>query len=206
MVEEQKSERRYLIKESDIEVLQTRAKITHVEANNPNIFEEFKRQMLLDLAQHLMKGVEFEMRRMHEGIELTVKIHTLKRYVPMKHVFVFGSNSGGKHGKGAAYAALMHYGALYGQGEGLQGNSYAIPTKDADLKTRSLADIQLSVNRFLHFAEDHFDNYTFYVTPIGCGLAGYKYSQIAPFFRDAPSNVILPAEFGGFAWTMPKPL
>jgi len=112
----------------------------------------------------------------------------------VSEIFVFGSNIAGRHGKGAALYARQHYGAVYGQGEGLQGKSYAIPTKNAGLITRSLYAIQQSVGDFLTFARGRPD-LTFHLTPIGCGLAGYRPEQIAPMFRDAPSNVIIPDEF-----------
>lgn len=109
-------------------------------------------------------------------------------------VFVFGSNKAGRHGKGAAKYAYEEKGAIYGQGEGLQGQSYAIPTKDKDLRRLSIGDIRLSVNRFLAFAASRPD-LIFEVTPIGCGLAGFKPSQIGPLFNPCPSNVRLPDAF-----------
>ncbi|HEY3813676.1 MAG TPA: hypothetical protein VGL66_10650 [Caulobacteraceae bacterium] len=109
-------------------------------------------------------------------------------------IFVFGSNLAGRHGKGAAQFALKHRGAVYGQGEGLQGCSYGIPTKDARIKTLPLEDIAVHVERFLAFARTHPD-FHFQVTPIGCGLAGYSPDQIAPMFASAPDNCALPPEF-----------
>lgn len=109
-------------------------------------------------------------------------------------VFVFGSNLAGRHGKGAALWARQHRGAIYGQGEGLQGNSYAIPTKDARLATLSLSAIRWYVGHFLMYAQRRQD-LDFQLTPIGCGLAGYTPADIAPMFASAPGNVILPPEF-----------
>ena len=109
-------------------------------------------------------------------------------------VFVFGSNLAGRHGKGAALWARIHRGAVYGQGEGRQGNSYAIPTKDERIRTLPLERVAKGVARFLSYARAHPDE-QFQVTPIGCGLAGFKPAQIAPLFSDAPSNSILPDEF-----------
>ncbi|MFG1413407.1 hypothetical protein V5G24_20055 [Xanthobacter sp. VTT E-85241] len=109
-------------------------------------------------------------------------------------IFVFGSNLAGRHGAGAALWARQNRGAVYGQGEGLQGHSYGIPTKDGALKTRSLSAIDRSVRTFLEFARRRPD-LTFQVTPIGCGLAGYRHEDIAPMFRDAPENCTLPDEF-----------
>lgn len=105
-------------------------------------------------------------------------------------VFVFGSNLAGRHGMGAALTAVKRYGAKYGVGEGLQGNSYAIPTKDMNVVTLPLEDIQAAVERFLFFACCN-PNMTFNVTKIGCGLAGYSDQNIAPMFKDAPSNCFL---------------
>jgi len=112
----------------------------------------------------------------------------------MTEIFVFGSNLAGRHGKGAARAARTYYGAIYGQGEGLQGLSYAIPTKDADLRTLGLNKIGEAVQRFLEFARMRPD-LTFMVTPIGTGLAGYRPDEIAPLFVDVPANVMLPPVF-----------
>lgn len=96
-------------------------------------------------------------------------------------IFVFGSNLAGRHGKGAALYALKHKGAKHGQGEGLQGQSYALPTKDAKIRTRSLAAIERSVEVFVKHAAEHLDN-IYLVTPVGCGLAGYRKKDIAPLF------------------------
>lgn len=109
-------------------------------------------------------------------------------------VFVFGSNLAGRHGKGAALWARQHRGAIYGQGIGMQGNSYAIPTKTASLRSLPLNLIKWHVDEFRCFARMNAER-TFEVTPIGCGLAGYKPEDIAPMFVDMPSNVQLPREF-----------
>jgi len=95
-------------------------------------------------------------------------------------------------GKGAALHARLYHGAVYGQGIGLHGNSYAIPTKDEKLRTLPLADIEGYASEFVRFAKTHPD-LTFTLTPIGCGLAGYSPAQIAWMFDDAPPNVLLPA-------------
>lgn len=106
-------------------------------------------------------------------------------------VFVFGSNEAGRHGAGAALAARKHHGAVYGVGRGRTGNAYAIPTKDARLRVRPLADIRRDVDAFLAYAAGRPD-LRFQVTPIGCGLAGYRPDQIAPMFEGAPNNCDLP--------------
>jgi hypothetical protein len=112
----------------------------------------------------------------------------------MTDIFVFGSNLAGRHGAGAAKFALENHGAIYGQGIGLQGQSYGIPTKDENIQTLPLHRIQEYVQDFLSFASSRPDLY-FNVTAVGCGLAGYKPDQIAPFFLKYPTNVKLPMEF-----------
>jgi hypothetical protein len=109
-------------------------------------------------------------------------------------VFVFGSNLAGRHGKGAALWARQHRGAIYGQGFGRQGNSYAIPTKGKRIETLPLHVIREYVESFLWEAH-HRPGEQYQLTPIGCGLAGYTPEQIAPMFKDAPPNVLLPDEF-----------
>ena len=96
-------------------------------------------------------------------------------------IFVFGSNLAGAHGAGAALEAKIRYGAKTGQGVGLQGWSYAIPTKDRNIKTLPLADISLHVSNFTRYAYLR-DELQFFITPIGTGLAGYSHEQIAPLF------------------------
>lgn len=111
-------------------------------------------------------------------------------------VFVFGSNQGGKHGKGAAKQALT-WGAVYGVAEGLQGKTYAIPTKDKSIRrTLSIDEIKPYVDRFIDFAQEY-PEITFLVTEIGCGLAGLKPKQVAPLFEKAKyiRNIHLPERF-----------
>ncbi|NTJ22193.1 A1S_2505 family phage non-structural protein [Rhizobium rhizogenes] len=105
----------------------------------------------------------------------------------MTDIFVFGSNLAGIHGAGAARFAVLHHGAIYGQGIGLQGNSYGIPTKNERIETLPLAVVERHVETFKDFARTRPD-LTFYVTPIGCGLAGYKRPQIRPMFDGMPPN------------------
>lgn len=107
-------------------------------------------------------------------------------------VFVFGSNLAGRHGAGAALYAAKAYGAKYGQGEGRQGRSYAIPTKDAQLRTLALPEIEAAVRRFAQHAADHHDE-AFILTPIGCGLAGQSPQDIWAILHRVklPTNVAL---------------
>jgi hypothetical protein len=109
-------------------------------------------------------------------------------------VYVFGSNLEGRHGKGSALIALKHHGAIYGQGEGRQGNSYGIATKKTPYIIRSLDDINKSVQVFIQHAIDNPED-IFDLVRIGCMNAGYKDHQIAPMFINVPSNVVLPDEW-----------
>ena len=106
-------------------------------------------------------------------------------------VFVFGSNLAGMHGGGAAYAAFKKFGAIWGRGVGLQGQSYAIPTMQGGVET-----IKPYVDDFIDFARSHPDLF-FYVTRIGCGIAGFADAEIAPLFAAARAipNICLPESF-----------
>ena len=110
-------------------------------------------------------------------------------------IFVFGSNLAGRHGAGAACTAWLFWGARYGAPEGRQGMSYAIPTKDQDLRPLGLPDIQISVKTFLDYATRHLE-LRFLVTKIGCGLAGNDEADIRPMFKSAPGNCVLPEGWG----------
>lgn len=92
-------------------------------------------------------------------------------------VFVFGSNLAGRHGKGAALEAARHWGAEYGVGEGRTGNAYAVPTKDANLRTLPLPEVSLAYSRFRQYAAKNPET-QFLLTPFGTGLAGYTVQQI----------------------------
>ena len=109
-------------------------------------------------------------------------------------IFVFGSNLAGVHGAGAARKA-MEWGAVWGQGVGLQGQTYAIPTMQGGIDT-----IKPYVDEFLAFAKSH-PELKFLVTEIGCGIAGFTVEEIAPLFKAALSeeygNVFLPERFYG---------
>lgn len=106
-------------------------------------------------------------------------------------IFVFGSNLQGAHGGGAARAAYNHFGAIWGQGVGLQGQSYAIPTMQGPVST-----IKPYVDEFIDFARRH-PEYEFLVTRIGCGIAGFRDADMAPLFKEALEidNVRLPQSF-----------
>lgn len=113
-------------------------------------------------------------------------------------IFVFGSNLAGMHGGGAARAARLYFGAIMGQGVGLQGQSYAIPTMQGGTET-----IQPYVDEFIDFAKAH-PKLTFLVTPIGCGIAGFSPEDIAPLFRNAVDveNIHLPRSFWKYLETL----
>ena len=108
--------------------------------------------------------------------------------LPEGHYFVFGSNEAGRHGKGGALCARKYFGAIYGQGHGEQGRSYAVATKDKSLRSLPLDAIAENVRLFLQHAKNH-PHKIFAVSRVGCGLAGYKDEQIAPMFKGHPSNV-----------------
>lgn len=106
-------------------------------------------------------------------------------------IFVFGSNLAGMHGGGAARVAYNKFGAIWGQGVGLQGQSYGIPTMHG-----GVVRIQPYVDEFIIFAEEHPEMH-FLVTRVGCGIAGFKDEEIAPLFKRAMAleNVSLPESF-----------
>ena len=103
-------------------------------------------------------------------------------------VFVFGSNLEGMHGGGAALIAYRKFGAIWGQGVGLQGQSYGIPTMQGGVET-----IRPYVDEFIAFAKQH-PELTFLVTRIGCGIAGFRNEEISPLFEAAHDveNIVLP--------------
>jgi hypothetical protein len=116
--------------------------------------------------------------------------------LPTNHlaIWVFGSNMAGVHGAGAAKVAEDLFGAVRGRGEGVTGEAYAIPTKDDSIRTRPLHHVKASVDMFIAYARSNL-HHTFFVTRIGCGLAGYKDEQIAPMFKGAPGNCDFPEEW-----------
>lgn len=106
-------------------------------------------------------------------------------------IFVFGSNRAGVHGAGAAKIATNVYGAKFRVGEGLAGSSYALPTKDVNIKTLNLTEIRYHIERFVDFTKSH-PEMRFFITSIGCGLAGYQPSQVGGFFSDCDENCNFP--------------
>ena len=106
-------------------------------------------------------------------------------------IFVFGSNLAGAHGGGAAWLAYRRFGAVWGEGVGLHGRTYAIPTMQGGVDT-----VKPYVDDFILFSKEH-KELTFLVTRIGCGIAGFRNEEIAPLFKDAicVENIIPPKEF-----------
>ncbi|MGN8026504.1 A1S_2505 family phage non-structural protein [Microbacterium sp. 22242] len=103
-------------------------------------------------------------------------------------VFVFGSNAEGNHGGGAALTAHRRFGAVWGEGHGHHGQTYAIDTMSG------LTTLASEAGDFLRYAEAH-PELRFLLTPVGCGIAGYTPQQVAPLFRGAPGNVTMPESF-----------
>ncbi len=129
--------------------------------------------------------------RTYAGIERPAFTPEMITELRPDEVFVFGSNLAGMHGGGAARAAFQYFGAVMGCGVGLRGQSYAIPTMQGGVET-----IAPYVDQFIAFAKEHPDLF-FYVTRIGCGIAGFKDRDMAPLFKQAVSleNVVLPESF-----------
>jgi hypothetical protein len=116
----------------------------------------------------------------------------------MEDVFVFGSNEAGRHGKGAAKFAVEHYGAKYGIGEGMEGMSYALPTKDANLNPVTMERLEHAICTFIDFADGN-SKYRFLLTPIGTGLAGFSKRDVWALLQKygLPDNVVLTSSWVG---------
>ena len=129
--------------------------------------------------------------RTYNGIERPDFTPDMISELKADEVFVFGSNLEGMHGGGAAFAAWKKFGAVMGCGVGLRGQSYAIPTMQGGVET-----IKPYVDDFIAFASQHPELF-FYVTRIGCGIAGFRDKEIAPLFSEAVglANVCLPESF-----------
>lgn len=140
----------------------------------------------------------FDHDKMLKNALTKLKEELMKRITPEfirdlkpNEIFVFGSNLQGAHGGGAARLAYERFGAIMGQGVGLQGQSYGIPTMQGGVET-----IKPYVDEFIAFAKQH-PEMTFLVTKIGCGIAGFRIDEIAPLFAGAidVENVYLPQDF-----------
>jgi hypothetical protein len=108
-----------------------------------------------------------------------------------KPIFVFGSTLTGRHNRGEALRAFRDHGAVHGEHFGLFGNSFAIPTSTEDMAILPLREIKKYIDAFIKFAEDT-PNVRFSVPRLACHNNEYTDEQIAPLFRHAPANCILP--------------
>lgn len=106
-------------------------------------------------------------------------------------IFVFGSNLLGIHGGGAAWYAKNKLGAVMGVAEGLTGDTYALPTCYRPGEPVTLEELRVYVDNFLNFASDN-DDLQFFVSAVGCGIAGFNEDDVAPLFKNAPVNCDLP--------------
>jgi hypothetical protein len=114
-----------------------------------------------------------------------------------KQIFVFGSNTAGVHGAGAALQARKQFGAVLGVGEGMTGQTYAFPTLTANLKQVTFGDLIKSRERFYAVARENPD-LSFLLTKVGCGLAGFPEALMRGIFLDdaeRPCNVVLPEDW-----------
>lgn len=124
--------------------------------------------------------------------------------LPEDTVFVFGSNMAGTHQGGAAKTAHLHFGATKGVGRGWAGQSFAIPTMNEHLQQMPLSQIQHYIDDFKIYTKNH-PKMKYFITSVGCGVAGYKVEEIAPMFKGISRNVIFPASFRPFVEkTLPK--
>ena len=111
-------------------------------------------------------------------------------------IFVFGSNKAGNHAGGAAKVAVEKFGAIIGQGEGLQGQSYAFPTLDEHMQKVTSQELVSAFENLCECATQHKDK-IFYLTKVGCGIAGFSEEEIIEAINkvELPDNVIIPEEF-----------
>ena len=159
-----------------------------MDLDMPEVFEVYGEPMAEEAAMPPM-GMESIKLYMPEDMEQKRTTPEHITSLQPNEIFVFGSNLRGMHGGGAAYVALRKFGAIMGQGVGLQGQSYAIPTMQGGVET-----IRPYVDEFIEFAMGN-QNLTFLVTRIGCGIAGFTDEEISPLFEKAHDveNIVLPA-------------
>ena len=122
---------------------------------------------------------------------------SIVKSLPEDTVFVFGSNMAGTHAGGAAKTALLHFGAMKGVGRGWAGQSFAIPTMNEHLQQMPLSQIQHYIDDFKIYTKNH-PKSKYFITSVGCGVAGYKVEEIAPMFKGISHNVIFPVSFRPF--------
>lgn len=141
--------------------------------------------------EHLPRSVRLDaLSQIQRRVMDSLTSSRIERLAP-NEVFVFGSNAHGLHDGGAARDAFQKFGAIWGEGHGHHGQSYAIDTMSG------FPTLAAEVDAFLAYARAH-PELRFQVTPIGTGIAGYPADEIAPLFVDRPENVVLPVEF--IAW------
>lgn len=109
-------------------------------------------------------------------------------------IFIFGSNLNGYHAGGAAKRALEQFGAVWGISEGLSGRTYAFPTLNKNMHKRTIKSLEDSRNKLFVTAEA-LPEYTFLLTKVGCGIAGFKEEKIAALFSECPDNIIKPKDW-----------
>lgn len=141
--------------------------------------------------EYLPRGVRLDaLNQIQRRVMDSLTSSRIERLAP-NEVFVFGSNAHGLHDGGAARDAFQKFGAIWGEGHGHHGQSYAINTMSG------FPTLAAEVDTFLAYARAH-PELRFQVTPIGTGIAGYRVDQVAPLFANKPENVVLPVEFSGW--------
>jgi hypothetical protein len=152
-----------------------------------NLVHKTSAEQLLEIVR--MANTVADKFSLHPKDVISAMLDGITKPEPEKRIFVFGSNLAGRHVGGAARYAYFDHAAEMGVGEGLTGNSYALTTVGEDFCAMSLEDVRDRVTLFLGIARFLGDR-EFQVTRIGCGIAGFKDSEIAPMFADAPSNCL----------------
>ncbi|GAB0154576.1 DUF4326 domain-containing protein [Marinobacterium sp. BA1] len=170
------------------------------ESERAMVIEQFRQWVrgqpeLLRLSRELLPGKSLGCycapRDCHGDVLAEIANGHWDNLIPDSPVFCFGSNEAGRHGAGDAKTAIQHHGAVAGQGIGLAGDSYAVPTMNRMLRALPLATIKHHIADLIECAQAMPER-TFMVTRIGCGLAGFTDDDIAPLFYDAPPNMQLP--------------
>lgn len=152
---------------------------------------------------YIYEKVDYGYRHVSHYVEPLIPPFTHEEYerCPDGYIFIFGSNLAGRHGRGAALYAREHFGAQLGVGVGLTGQAYALPTKDAQLKTLPLDRIAEYVNVFIQTAASMPETF-FWLTPVGTGLAGYTHQHVAPLFQHTIlRNIIYPGVWRRYLFT-----
>ena len=156
-----------------------------------------------DLYQETYALLDSELLAVVKQAEIACTVHDIEytETLPDDTVFVFGSNEAGRHGAGAAHTAAKCFGAKYGEGIGHFGQSYALPTKDKNIEKLTPSEVFAHICDFIAYVQS--SDKKFFVTKIGCGLAGFSTTQIAAMFKlalydvphDVQCRILLPLEF-----------